>query len=113
MTVRIESISFQHYKALEKFKLDLDRVNLLTGANNAGKSTVVGALRALAIALRTARSKSPERILIGGIRQPGYRISQRALPISLENVATNYAEGDSFVTFVLSDGNRLSAPIQY
>ena len=107
MTVRIESISFQHYKALEKFKLDLDRVNLLTGANNAGKSTVVGALRALAIALRTARSKSPERLVIGGIRQLGYRISQRALPISLENVATNYAEGDSCVTFVLSDGNRL------
>jgi len=107
MTVRIESIAFQHYKALEKFKLELDRVNLLTGANNAGKSTVIGALRALAIALRTARSKSPERILIGGTRQPGYRISQRALPISLENVATNYAEGDSSVTFVLSGGNRL------
>lgn len=107
MTVRISSITFDHYKALERFKIDLERVNVLTGANNAGKSTVIGALRALAIALRSARARTADRVLLDGVRQPGYRISQNVMPISLENVATNYEEGDSRVTFELSDGNRL------
>lgn len=108
MALRITSIYFQHYKALERFTIELDKVNLLTGANNAGKSTVIGALRALAVALRTARSRSAERVTVAGIRRLGYRISQRVLPISVENVATNYEDGASSVTFHLSNESELS-----
>ncbi|MDN8617295.1 ATP-binding protein [Variovorax ginsengisoli] len=108
MSLRITSIDFQHYKALKRFSIELERVNLLTGANNAGKSTVIGALRALAVALRTARARSADRVTVGGTRRLGYRINQRLLPISVENVATNYEDGESTVTFHLSNESELA-----
>jgi energy-coupling factor transporter ATP-binding protein EcfA2 len=108
MSVRITHITFQHYKAFERFSISLEHVNLLTGRNNAGKSTVIGALRALAIAHRSAKTRSPERMRVGDRSVQGYRISQKVLPISTENVLTDYLEGESQVVFDLSNGNQLT-----
>lgn len=105
--VRITSISFHHYKAFAKYSISLEHVNILTGANNSGKSTIIGALRTLAVALRSARSRKPERVTVGDIRPLGYLIKASLLPISLENVATNYEDGESRVSFRLSNGNYL------
>jgi hypothetical protein len=105
--VRITSISFQHYKALSRFSIELDSVNVLTGANNSGKSTIIGSLRALAVALRSARSRKPERVRVGEQRPYGYQIKESLLPISLENVASNYEDGASRISFRLSNGNSL------
>jgi UDP-2,3-diacylglucosamine pyrophosphatase LpxH len=108
MAVRISSVSFHHYKAFERFSVSLDHINVLTGSNNAGKSTVIGAFRALAIALRSARVRSPERIIVGEERFEGYRISSKVLPISVENVLTNYGDGRAKIVFRLSNGNKLN-----
>lgn len=105
--VRITSISFKHYKALAAFSLSLERINVLTGVNNSGKSTIIGALRVLAVAIRSARRQRPERICIAEAYKNGYRIKESLLPISLENVATNYEEGISQVSFMISNGNSL------
>ena len=105
--VRITSVSFQHYKGLGRYSLSLDHVNVLTGANNSGKSTIIGAFRVLAVAMRTARSRKPERFSINDHHFLGYSIKETLLPISLENVATNYEDGESRVSFRLSNGNRL------
>ncbi|HDR9136331.1 TPA: AAA family ATPase [Burkholderia vietnamiensis] len=63
--LRVTSIAFSHYKALSNFSLSLDDVNVLTGPNNSGKSTIVGAFRALAVAMRVARARNPERVRVG------------------------------------------------
>jgi hypothetical protein len=79
----------------------------LVGPNNCGKSTIIGAFRLLEVGLRRARTKNAE-LVTGPNGEPfGYRIAGDQLPISLENVHTNYAEVDSTVTFRLSNGNRL------
>lgn len=106
--VRISRLTFHHYKAFERYSLSLDHMNILTGSNNSGKSTIVGALRALAVALRSARSRQPERVRLGDHRPYGYHIKQSLLPISLENVATNYQDGDSRISFHLTNGNQLT-----
>jgi AAA domain, putative AbiEii toxin, Type IV TA system len=106
-SVRITSIAFQHYKAFARYSVSLEHINILTGANNSGKSTVIGSLRTLAVALRSARSRKPERVTVGDERLIGYAIRESLLPISLENVATNYADGVSRVSFRLSNGNHL------
>ena len=72
--VRITSVSFQHYKGLGRYSLSLDHVNVLTGANNSGKSTIVGAFRVLAVAMRTARSRKPERISLNDRHFLGYLV---------------------------------------
>lgn len=105
--VRITSIQFDKFKALSGHRLHLDHLNVLVGPNNSGKSTIIGSVRALAAAIRIARSRSPERIDLPEGTRIGYRINESILPISLENVHTDYSANDSRVTFTLSNGNRL------
>ena len=109
--VSITSVQFRNFKAFENFSISLDRMNILVGPNNSDKSTVIGAFRALSIALRRTARRNPEPV---GRRDStlGYRIPRASLPITLENVQTNYQEVDTTVTFRLSNGNslRLSFP---
>lgn len=79
--VRISNIHFSEFKAFPKFSLHLDRITILVGPNNSGKSTIIGALRALGNGIRIAHRKAPERIDLGGTRLSGYRIPENSLPI--------------------------------
>lgn len=106
-TVRITNIQFNKFKAFAAFQLSLSDTNILVGPNNSGKSTIIGAFRALSIALRAARSKNPERVDIEGRRLPGYWVPGEALPISLKNVHTDYDDVDTSIIFTLSNKNNL------
>ena len=49
MGLKIDALDIQHFRALRRLKIEsLGRVNLLTGRNNTGKSSVLEALRILA-----------------------------------------------------------------
>ena len=102
----ITSVQFRNFKAFENFSISLDRMNILVGPNNSGKSTVIGAFRALSLGLRRAATRNPERL---GFRDPasGYRIPRALLPITLENAQTDYQDVEATVTFRLTNGNRL------
>ena len=102
----ITSVQFRNFKALENFSISLDRMNILVGPNNSGKSTIIGAFRVLSTGLRRAATRKPEPIGTRGFNL-GYRIPRTSLPISLENAQTDYQEVEATVTFRLSNGNRL------
>ena len=103
----IASVQFRNFKALENFSISLDRMNILVGPNNSGKSTVIGAFRVLAMGLRRAASRNPEPI---GTRR--YRIPRASLPITMENAQTDYEDVEATVTFRLSNGNSLKLSFQ-
>lgn len=107
MAESITSIEFKQYKALRNFSLRLTQRNVLVGPNNCGKSTIIGAFRVLSEAMRAARSKSPERVLLGESIVRGYLIPRESIAISTENVHTNYEDTDSSVVFRISNGNQL------
>ena len=91
--LRITSIRFRNYKAFRDYSISLNAFNVLVGPNNAGKSTVLGAIRILSEGLRRARAKSPELIRDKNERQVrGYSVRLQGLPISTENVFHNYDE---------------------
>lgn len=106
-SVRITSVQLSEFKAFARYSLALEHLNILVGPNNSGKSTIIGAIRALAAGLRVARSRPPERINILGARVVGYRVRESALPISLENVHTDYGSNEAKITFNLNNGNKL------
>jgi energy-coupling factor transporter ATP-binding protein EcfA2 len=106
--VRIRKIEFSNFKAFSKYSVTLNEVNLAVGPNNAGKSTIIGALRTLDSAIRFARSRAPSRIAVDDITYIGYRIPDESVPISLENVQTDYNEEHSRVDFSVSNGNSLA-----
>lgn len=105
--VTITSVEFREFKAFRHYSVKLQRMNILVGPNNCGKSTILGAFRALVAGIRRARARNPERLLAPDGLEWGYTISPDTLPISIENVHTDYAEKDTTVKFRLSNGNRL------
>jgi len=72
--VSIISLEFRNYKAFRHYSLRLQHMNVLVGANNCGKSTVVGAFRALLAALRRTRGRSPDIVQGPKGRAYGYWI---------------------------------------
>ena len=103
--VSISSVKFERYKAFRSFSISLQRVNILVGPNNCG--TIIRAFRVLDIALRQARRRNAQRISYNGHTSWGHRLSEDRLPISLENIHTDYEDTDAKVTFRCSNGNFL------
>ncbi len=102
------TVRFHHFKAFREYSLSLGRFNILVGPNNSGKSTILGAFRILAEALRKARSRNPE--LVQGLRGPdrGYFVDLKDVPIATENVFFDYDESQpASVRFRISNGNEL------
>ncbi len=103
----ITSIRFHNFKALRSFSLSLRNVNVMVGPNNCGKSTILGACRILASAIRSARAKSPQWLVLPESDGYGYRIPHESIPTSIENVHTDYEDVVSTVVFRISNGNTL------
>jgi len=102
--MRITSVRFRNFKALRDYSLSLEHLNILVGSNNSGKSTILSAFRALQVAIQYARARKPEHL---GNLGWAYRISQESLPLSLENIHTNYDEVESFVEFRTAGSSHL------
>ncbi|MEK7148675.1 MAG: AAA family ATPase [Patescibacteria group bacterium] len=106
--MRIKKIHFSHYKALLNFTVNLSDFDVLVGPNNAGKSTILGALRILSEGLRKANAKKAERVDMDGAQTWGYFLDLEEVPVSLENVFYNYDESQpAKITFHLENDNRL------
>src|SRR5262249_36062523 len=67
----------------------------------------IGAFRALDSAIKIARSRPPARVFFGDSSEIGYRVPEASMPISLENVHTNYNSSESKITFRFSNRNLL------
>lgn len=83
-------------------------MNVLVGPNNSGKSTIIRAFRILEVALRQARTKKATRIQMEDRTDWGYRVSERVIPVSLENVHTDYEATHARVSFRCGNGNLLN-----
>jgi energy-coupling factor transporter ATP-binding protein EcfA2 len=105
MSLRPSSVHFENYKGLTDFRLNLRKLNILVGPNNAGKSTVIGAFRMFEQALRRARAFRAAKHLVDGRYVPAWVFSQEDFPVTLENVTTNYSTNAASITLTL-EGRR-------
>ncbi len=106
--IRISHVTFINYKAFKSFSVSFQQMNILVGPNNCGKSTIIGAFRILDIAIRKARSRSSSFIETSDKQFLGYELSAEIIPVSLENIHTNYADEDTSVTFYLTNKNKMT-----
>lgn len=106
--VHVESARFTRYKALGDYSIQLHQMNILVGPNNNGKSTIIGAFRVLAQAIRIARTRKAEILWGPSEQRHAWRIPVDQLPISSENIHTNYDDTHSFVEFKLSNTTLLT-----
>ena len=104
----ITSVRFRNFKALSDFSVSLHGMNVLVGPNNSGKSTILSAFRVLEVALRTARSRRATRVVThDGFHADGHALPDARVPISLENVHSDYTNADSRIDFRYSGGNTI------
>lgn len=98
----ITSVRFENFKALSDFSISLKDINVLTGPNNNGKSTILDAFRILQGAYRGVSRKNPTFMNFpDGISTYRYEIPDSSIPIILNNIQTDYNEEYSRVTFYL------------
>jgi energy-coupling factor transporter ATP-binding protein EcfA2 len=103
----IKTIRFENFKAFKDFAVHLQQVNVLVGPNNAGKSTILHAIRVAAAAIKFGRRRNPALTAAGGDSIWGYKIPASLIPISLANIHTDYQEIETAVTLTLENGNRM------
>ena len=104
----ITSVKFRNFKALHDYSISLQRMNVVVGPNNSGKSTVLSAFRVLEQGLRTARSRSASSVRTHtDYTSKGHILSPNTIPISLENVHSDYAKSDSVIEFRYYGGNKI------
>ena len=104
----ITSVGFRDFKALRNYSVALQRMNVFVGPNNSGKSTILSAFRVLEQALRRARARSAPRVMTHTGRMSwGHKIPVNTIPISLENVHSDYADSDSSIEVRYSHGNKI------
>ena len=103
-----KSIRFTNYKALRDFSVSLKQINILTGPNNGGKSTIIGALRILSEGLRQARSKTTSMYTFYNEQSVmGWIIPKENISVSLENIHTDYEDNETFITFSFGDDKHI------
>lgn len=104
----ITHVQFYRYKTFHKYSLSLNYFNVLVGPNNAGKSTILGAFRILAEAIRKARSRNPTFIQGPHGKTRGYLVELHDIPVASENVFFDYDDTKpATVRFKISNGNEL------
>lgn len=107
--VRFRRVDFHHFKAFEKFRLDLRHFNILVGPNNAGKSTVLAAFRILAAAMRRASARRATRVVGPGGRTEGHIIDLAPISVAEENIFFDYDDSaPASVRFRLTNGHELT-----
>ena len=104
----ITSVTFRNFKALEDYSVSLRKMNVIVGPNNCGKSTIISAFRVLERALKTANHRRPTYVTThSGQIMTGHNIATHTVPISLENVHTNYVDAASRIEFRYASGNKI------
>jgi len=102
------TIKFRNFKSLRDFTIHLKPINVLVGPNNAGKSTILDAFRALVPALSFASRRVPTLLQIGSESVSGYDVPVSHFPITLANIHSDYlTDEETSVIFTLSNGNKL------
>ena len=102
----IKRVCFRNYKALKSFALELGDLTVLTGLNNAGKSTALSAFRLLDAAVGIAHRLKPVLRPTHHGRRHCYLVPTENLAVSIANIHTDLQHVDTDVTFELSSGEK-------
>ena len=105
-------IHIENYRCYNQHEIDFKNLSIIVGKNNAGKSTLVEALRLVSLALSRFRSvgyHSPPKWLDLPLVAKGISPSLKSFGFNTENLFHNYGESPSVITAKFS--NNLTVKI--
>ncbi|MGQ2909434.1 MAG: ATP-dependent nuclease [Aliihoeflea sp.] len=102
----IASIHLKNFKKFRGFQIDAGTKNVLTGRNNAGKSSILDALRVTHDVLRFVSRRVPELTEFEGKSCVGFTLPTTALKIPMTNITWNYSDNPASVRISLRNGSQ-------
>ncbi|MCM1286925.1 MAG: ATP-binding protein [Clostridium sp.] len=106
----IDSIQLENYRCFEKTKIHIKSTAIFVGKNNAGKSSIIEALRLVALAIRKSTKsvyKELPREFGIALRERGFRLEVEKLKIDLRGVVYLYEDKIAKITTLLDSGNKI------
>ena len=108
----LEKIKIENYRCYDEHEIDFKSLSIIVGKNNAGKSTLVEALRLVSLALSRFRSvvyHTPPNWLDLPLIAKGINPSLKSFGFNTENLFHNYGSAPSIITATFS--NNLTVKI--
>lgn len=106
----IRSLSLKNFKAFETFRVSFNGDAYLVGPNNAGKSTVIAALRSVANMVRMASRAQPSQSFeIDGFQQTGYWFTSTQIDLVDENLQHEFHQVETRLKAKFDSGATLEA----
>jgi hypothetical protein len=102
----IASIQLRNFKKFRRFRIDCGATNILTGKNNAGKSSILDALRVAHDVLRYASRRKPEMSEFEGRSCASFTMPTSTLKIPIQNITWNYSDNPASVRLSLKNGSQ-------
>lgn len=109
-TLMITEMELRNYRCFENSKIVYKNLNVLVGKNNAGKSSMIEALRMVAYAsqkaMNAAYRDAPSGLNISG-REKGIRIDVEKLKIDLRGIVYLYEDKIAQINVCFDDGCKI------
>ncbi len=113
MAFTLKSMRLINYKGFENHSIAFKHTNVLVGANNAGKSTALGALRLIVAMIPTARRIAPSAVgEVDGKPTRGWPITAAAIEASAfsgDNIRHDFRPKETRIEVTMSSGARAVA----
>lgn len=106
----INTIQLENYRCFEKTKIKVKQVSIFVGKNNAGKSSLIEALRLVAMAIRKSTNALYKELppdLGVGSRIKGFKLDVDKLKIDLRGIVYLYEQKVAKIVTTLDSGNKI------
>lgn len=110
----LRSIQFQNFRCFLEHEISFTKLCLLVGRNNAGKSTVVDALRLVSLVTaryQTSNYSDVPSWLDAPQRERGFSPSLRGYPLNLETVFHRYSDPPAVLKATFDSGESIKVYI--
>lgn len=106
----LKTLKLTHFRAFRSFTVDFGDSAYLVGPNNAGKSTILTALRTVDALLRYAHARTPDRTAEdGGKYVPAYPVNLRDFPSLRESIRYEFRNLEARLELTWKSGAQLTA----
>ena len=107
LKMQIKKIHLENFKKFSCLTINCEKQNILTGWNNAGKSTTLDALRIVHDVLKFAARRKPHLINFEDEICASYELGQQLVRIPIVNISRNYSDEPAMVRVILENDAEL------
>ncbi|MCH5344290.1 MAG: AAA family ATPase [Acetatifactor sp.] len=106
----IDKIQLVNYRCFENAKINFKSISIIVGKNNSGKSSLLEALRLVALAIRKSTHTTYREIpteFQAPVRDKGFRLDVEKIKIDLRGIVYLYEDKNAQIVVVMESGVKI------